>query len=495
MQRKKTKKQTKQLNEKTKEMSHSILEFFDEMGEDFDPEEFLRNLKELKEDRSKKQSGVDEKKAKKRQKISIHETDDSRREAKKTRKQTANKDKTKSFKDMRTSFKAKDSFVPTKVIIQNRVADRLNQQIDNISSIIENKISKERGNSRTPSVITKKKIKEMNDRFNNFQTKKKDKIRAMQNRKSSVEDQELTFKPKINKYGNLYSRSFIDSNSKRLDKEEKLRLKQLAKKKKEDEELKKYCTFKPKINKSGRSPNRSVSDMYNWQKELDYKMMLRQEEKEIIHQRDHTFSPAINRNFRKQSRDSYKNVGERLYAMHKIKTKEKKQKMSVSKSKNQEREFYSNQKKSFKGFNSHYDEEDIIYGKSINCDNETRYKTNSRKNDSSKGNNYVFMNNSNYRPSHEIFNTRLENESDMYESYNTEMESERDFMKSSSKKQTSKVGNSTNDESGSRTSEGRFKSKPGRKKYYNVKKDKKLKISDLKNYQKDFKDLQDYVEH
>ena len=326
------------------------------------------------------------------------------------------------------------------------------------------------------------------------ETKKKEKVRAMQNRKSSMENQELTFKPKINKYGNLYNRSFVDSSSKRLDKEEKLRLKQLAKKKKEDEEIKKYCTFKPKINRSGKSANRSIKDMYNWKKELDFKMMLKQEEKEIVHQRDHTFSPAINRNFRKQSREQYGNAGERLYAIHKIKTEEKKQKQSVSRSKKQDREYYSSYKKSFKGFNSHYDEEDIIYGKSINCDSETRYKTNSRKRDGSKGNGYGFMNNSNYRPSHEIFNTKLDNEEDMYHSYNTEWETDKDFTKSSAKKQTNKLRESVNGDTGSKMYDSKQKGKPNRKKYYNVKKDKKLKISDLKSYQDEFRDLQDYVE-
>ena len=476
---------------KNSQIDRSLEDCLNGIDGDIDMGMFLNNLKELNDEQVIHSNTIhamentEVYKNQMRRKQEQADKEDRRKEKEMKRQAKAFRNKSKSNGKVEELGEPIKQPYSCRVVIQNKSADILNRKIDNLNKIMKDKIETERGRAKTPKKITSNKFNKVYGRFQNHQLKAQAKLNALKSEKLMVEEKELTFKPKINKGKDSRARNFFDyADCRQMNREEKRRLKEIESKRREEEEEAKNCTFKPKIKEVEHIPQRSIADLYKWKNDLEYKKMKIQKKKEDALQKEHTFAPQINKNYQKKQIGEFNNAGERLYAIHNAKQKERLSRRKIS---------GTSVKKLGK---KRTVENPIDLGENsqensltMSRDELMGFTQNPNKKSTNKKKKQERVN---FRPADEIFNADYDDKP--YSTNKLEKTDEHlklsstNFMTKNRKKikETEKKIRRDKEELKKRVS----RSKSG-KKYYNAKKDKKVKIAELKSYVDDIADLKD----
>lgn len=309
--------------------NQSFEDHLENLNEDIDMNVFLKNLTDMKDGQRNTKKAI---KAISKTNVFKQQLTDKKKRKKKSEKKTPNKrilrNKSKSAKNLTVNRdrmeKNLDRF---KVVVENKAADRLNEKVKEINGIMEDNIRNAKLRGKSPNTISLKKFDRVYDRLTGHKLRTEAKINNLKDEKVMQEVQEATFKPRINRGSRVYHKNIMEASNYHLhSKEERLKQKQQMLKEKKDEEYVEHCTFKPKIN-NGRIQKRSINDLYTWQEEQKLKKKRIEQEYEVEQGKVASFTPTINTNYQKKQRDKYENVGERLYAIHKVKNEEKEKRL------------------------------------------------------------------------------------------------------------------------------------------------------------------------
>lgn len=304
-------------------LDRSLEECFNELSEDIDMNMFLKNLKHLKDNMGTNPELVSavKNKAAKKPPAPMPVQLSSRNMLKRQPVQSNRAEREEvSLADSRRQI-----VLPVhKIVIKNKSAEKLTDRMSKLEEIVKNKLIDEKERSRTREKMDESKFVDFYSRLENHKLKTQAKINIIKTKKNLEEREQMTFTPNINPKSANMGKNGLDVNAVDLRaKEEKIKHLQMEKQQKEEEKLKKECTFKPSINKIENDKPRSLNDLYKWKERMEVKINKTKNERENEMKKEYTFSPNINKSFNDRRDQGYENPGDRLYAIHKVKLNDK----------------------------------------------------------------------------------------------------------------------------------------------------------------------------
>lgn len=494
-------------------LDRSLEECFADLSEDIDMTAFVKNLKHLKDNIG--QNGelpqvvrqkhtpkpVAKEKEKQDKRVSQH-----------TPKQKPTRPPMDDIKEAKSRRKVE---LPMhQVVIKNKSAEKLTEKMGKIGDLLKNKLKDEKERSRTREKMDGDKFANFYSRIESHQLKSQVKINILKTKKALEQKEATPFRPKINTSvpNTSNNRSFIDqSGISMITKEEKLRLLQQEKQEKEEEQLRKECTFKPRIRKLPNEPQRSLNDLYKWKERMDTKMIQNKHERDKEMKKVYTFSPNINRIASERRDEEYENPGDRLYSRHQIKMGEKSYNGGhndrfIDHSQNKRVAYQHSQKYRQSSRNVSRRSSNTSANNSRISDIE-RKKAENTNNVCRASNRDItpkikakFSSNVNQRPSSRLFDAnenkpRLDNSGISKDNLNIKKLS---IKRTPSPNFIEKNVRKIRDEEASmrelKIAKEKESNKTQKRKYYNSKKDMKVKLGNLENMVRDMSDIEDYFD-
>ena len=497
-------------------LDRSLEECFNELSEDIDMTMFLKNMRHLKDSVGNNVELINS--AKRNSTTNTKSNNNARTNAmlKKMKQKSNNKERKESHRDLKANKregvpKSQMQLPVQKVIIKNKSAEKLTNKMTKIEDVLKTKLNEEKERSKTKERMDEGKLTNFYNRLENHQLKTQAKINIIKTKKKQEEKEMMTFKPHINLNNVNVSKSFIDESAVNLTaKEEKIRRLQLEKQMQEEKLLQKECTFKPNIKRKAKDAPRSLNDLYTWKEQLEMKKNQNKQDREEELKKEYTFTPSINKGLNNKRDSTYENPGDRLYAIHKIKMNDKlatnekdpktidyplniKRMNVVSQSLKQNSDVYSRRSINTSANNSYANES---YKAKIRPENVKEIPSNNRN--TSPRPSQKHMNRVNQKPMARLFDVE-ENKSISNISRNTNDQfkiNKQSLNRSASKnfmeENLKRLKEEERLKKELKLAKEKEKNQTQKKKYYNAKKDKKLKLNDLEDIVNDVNEIGSY---
>lgn len=304
-------------------LDKSLEECFNNLSEDIDMTMFLKNLRHLKNNLGNDAELIEAVKSKNLVTQQKYQIDGKNRQFSNKQQNIGSNRITKD--NMPNVISKRQIELPVhRIVIKNKSAEKLTEKMSKIEDMLKNKLHEEKARSKTKEKMDEGKFENFYNRLESHKLKTQAKISIAKTKKNMEENDVMTFKPRINPNSANISKGLLDqSNFSVVNKDDRIKMLQQEKEQKEEELIKKECTFKPSINKGHNNGPRSLNDLYKWKEKMEHKMKQTKKEKEKEMKKEYTFVPNINKNGKERRDLEYDHSGARLYAIHMMKMDEK----------------------------------------------------------------------------------------------------------------------------------------------------------------------------